>query len=94
LDIDDVVGFGPENINLLEPADGQYAVHVHAFDLRDDATVTATVHVWLGGIHTWTGDVVLDEQNQLWPVGTIDWPAGTFVPSADPLEIVLPSFCN
>ncbi|MCS6798664.1 MAG: hypothetical protein NZ898_09050 [Myxococcota bacterium] len=47
LDIDDVDGFGPENINIDRPAPGTYRVGVHAF--RDDGVVNrVTVRVYCG----------------------------------------------
>ncbi|MEM1416699.1 MAG: hypothetical protein AAGH15_17435 [Myxococcota bacterium] len=45
LDIDDTDGFGPENINVDEPAPGTYRVGVHAF--RGSANVT--VNIYCGG---------------------------------------------
>jgi uncharacterized protein YfaP (DUF2135 family) len=47
LDIDDLEGFGPENITMDNPADGRYTVGVGVFT-RDSAT-TATVKIFVGG---------------------------------------------
>lgn len=76
LDIDDVDGFGPENINLDQPENSkQYRVFVHYFS--DDAMgpTNATVRIYLSGelryeqIKNLTNDIV-------WDVATIDWPTG------------------
>ncbi|MEO0323946.1 MAG: FAD-dependent oxidoreductase, partial [Myxococcota bacterium] len=45
LDIDDTDGFGPENINIDEPAFGTYRVGVHAFARSGNVTV----NVYCGG---------------------------------------------
>jgi hypothetical protein len=94
LDIDDLAGFGPENINLAEPAAGSYDVFVHLYNPRDDTSTTATVEVWLGGLAVWTGSAVLDEDGALWEVGTIVWPAGTFTPSGTAITIDGHGGCN
>lgn len=47
LDIDDLEGFGPENINIEAPADGDYTVGVGMYTHDSDATVT--VKIFVGG---------------------------------------------
>jgi len=49
LDIDDVDGFGPENINIATPHDGTYRVGIHAF--RGFAN-RVTVNIYCGGATT------------------------------------------
>lgn len=49
LDIDDVTGFGPENINIDNPEPGTYRVGVHAY-FGDSQSVT--VRVYCGGSTT------------------------------------------
>ncbi|MCB9741605.1 MAG: choice-of-anchor D domain-containing protein [Alphaproteobacteria bacterium] len=73
LDIDDVAGSGPENINITEPADGEYPVRVHYFDDNNDGAVTATVIFYLNGVEEERYSRVLD-RNDIWEVGTIRWP--------------------
>lgn len=48
LDIDDVNGFGPENINIMSPVNGTYRVGVHSF--RGAGQVT--VRIYCGGSTT------------------------------------------
>jgi hypothetical protein len=45
LDIDDVDGFGPENINIERPADGTYRVAIDAFR----GAANTTVRIYCGG---------------------------------------------
>lgn len=77
LDIDDRSGLGPENINILAPADGVYPVLVHYFeDNGDDATV-ATVRIYLNGALFDTFSHIL-YRDEVWTVGDINWPDATF----------------
>lgn len=77
LDIDDRGGNGPENINILTPAEGRYDVMVHYFEEQGDDAVTATVKVWTFGVETWTGSKIM-HRNEVWDVGQINWPDGSF----------------
>lgn len=47
LDIDDLEGFGPENINIESPAEGNYTVGVGMYTHDSDSTVT--VKIFVGG---------------------------------------------
>ncbi|MEQ1506598.1 MAG: hypothetical protein ABMB14_30500, partial [Myxococcota bacterium] len=86
LDIDDRGGFGPENINVLTPAatDETYEVKVHYWQRNGDGPVQATVRVWLEGNEVYTGSKVLD-YDQVWDVGTIEWPSVTWFVDPDPV---------
>ena len=81
LDLDDRAGYGPENINILEPAAGQYTVMVHYYDDLGDDDVVATVRVYLN--HSATPvftDSQLMGRNQVWEPARINWPAATVAP--------------
>jgi len=81
LDLDDRAGFGPENINILEPADGQYTVKVHYFDDHDDDSVVATVRIYLNQSATPSfTDSQLLERNEVWEPARINWPSATVAP--------------
>jgi Abnormal spindle-like microcephaly-assoc'd, ASPM-SPD-2-Hydin len=90
LDIDDIAGLGPENINVLTPADGTYEVYVHYFAPKGDGASIATVKVWLFGVEVYSGSRVMEDQNDLWSVGTITVPAGTFSVDPSPNGSVIP----
>jgi uncharacterized protein YfaP (DUF2135 family) len=81
LDVDDDDGFGPEVINVASPADGAYPVRVHLFDDADDGDVTARVTVFAMGREVFSGSRVL-RRNQVWDVGEVNWPQGTFAVSS------------
>ncbi|TXD35478.1 hypothetical protein FRC96_11230 [Lujinxingia vulgaris] len=75
LDIDNVTGWGPENINLNEPESGvRYRVGVYYFSDHGYGESYATVRIYLGG------ELQLEMRrrrivnNQFWEVGDIVWP--------------------
>ena len=82
LDLDDRSGWGPENINIEAPANGDYEIRVHYFeDYGSDAT-TATVKVWLDGALHWEGSEVM-ERDEVWKVGWVNWPEATLGESGE-----------
>ncbi len=81
LDQDDADGYGPEAITVGAAATGTYPVRVHYFQRNADFSVTATVNVWLDGALAFSGSAPLD-YNEVWEVGVVNWPAGTFGVSA------------
>jgi hypothetical protein len=81
LDVD--AGFGPENINIFEPVDGEYQVRVHLYEDADDGDTTATVTVFLDGVLEWEGSKLL-ARNEVWDVGRILWPEAAFSPDNGP----------
>ncbi len=74
---DDDDGLGPEAITVANAADGTYPVRVHYFRRNVDFAVDATVRVFLGGTLAYSGSKALD-YNEVWDVGVVNWPAGTF----------------
>lgn len=83
LDIDDRGGFGPENINVLAPADGRYPVVVHYFDANGDGQSTATLRYYLNGVLELEQSQVMSN-NQEWTGGIIRWPEGLVAEQSDP----------
>jgi hypothetical protein len=80
LDIDDRGGLGPENINVLRPADGGYDVVVHHYEDNGDGPATATVKLWLDGVLVFD-DAQVVEEDQIWRVGQVSWSSTpTFTP--------------
>ena len=75
LDLDDRSD-GPENINILTPADGAYPVVVHYYPGSNTPT-TATVKIYAFGVEIHTVSHVLNE-NEVWEVGQVNWPDATF----------------
>lgn len=85
LDIDAVAGFGPENINLHEPIDGQaYRVLVRYYDDRGRGATNATVRIYITGQLKFEGIRALDRTGAGWEVATIHWPEGLVEPIDQP----------
>ncbi len=81
LDIDDVDGWGPENINYDNPTSGKtFEVGVHYFSDHGYGASFATVRLYVGGA------LVLEERRQrlrdqeFWRVAKISWPTGQITP--------------
>jgi hypothetical protein len=77
LDIDDVDGYGPENINIAEPRDGStYRVLVHYYDDDGMGATNATIRIYLNGTLQYESVKVLSATDKVWDVATISWPTG------------------
>ncbi len=76
LDLDDRSD-GPENTNIETPEDGVYHTKVHYFDPVGGPATTATVTVWAYGVEVSRTQKIL-EWDEVWDVGQVNWPAGTF----------------
>lgn len=73
LDLDDVNGYGPENINLARPASGKYRVGVHSF--CNPVTTRATVRIFCAGtLAQEIGPRTLGATNAFWEAAEITWP--------------------
>ncbi len=78
LDVDDVTGWGPENITVLRPAAGEYLVQVHYFDDWNGAQHVPSncdIAIWQDEgtdderVTTYTG--TLGQTGDLWNVVTV-----------------------
>ena len=79
LALDNVAGYGPEDIRLETPADGQYPIRVHYYEDFGGGTTTATVNVWIDGVLADSRSATL-EDNNVWEVGYVEFPTQVFVP--------------
>lgn len=91
MDLDDRSD-GPENVNILAPQDGSYPVYVHYYDPMGGPATTATVTVYTNGVEVFSDSKVMT-RNDVWKVGQVNWPDGSFGVYPDPLEPALRRQC-
>jgi len=80
LDIDDVRGYGPENINHDEPCDGEYRIWASYYEDKGMGSTRAKVRVFIKGVMASESSHILDRRNCHWLVGKVIWSGenGTF----------------
>lgn len=78
LDVDDVNGYGPENIYLDPSEDGNYRVIVHYYSDDGQGPSVAWIAVYIDGQREGSfGPHTLTSTGATWQVADIDWPSGT-----------------
>jgi hypothetical protein len=88
LDIDDVDGFGPENISLDAPAAGTYTVGAHYYCDHGLGPSLATVRIYCGGVlAAELAGVEISSTGQLWQAATIQWPGCVVTELGDILTV-------
>jgi len=81
LDLDDISGIGPENINIVQPAgspyDGWYQVFVHDYPgSQYEPSNAATVNIFLNGVLAQTYNFSVSGEDTNYYVAKIQWPTG------------------
>lgn len=81
LDIDDLCGYGPENINIENPGDGEYTIAVHFYGNTGcngpaQQSTTATLKIFVNGGLEAQYDRVMGSDDDFWEVATVQWSNG------------------
>jgi hypothetical protein len=77
LDVDDLSGYGPENINIDSPVDGTYRVGVHFFSGSTQTYVTAKIFLNGALRAEYTRQFTADDD--FWEVADVQWSAGAAI---------------
>ena len=74
LDLDDISGDGPENINIIQPQNGSYTVIVHDYGADPGIPSTSvTVNIYLDGALVWTDTRSITGDDSETHFARIDW---------------------
>ncbi|MBI5507997.1 MAG: choice-of-anchor D domain-containing protein [Deltaproteobacteria bacterium] len=77
LDLDDINGTGPENINITAPAAGTYTVYVHDYpESPYTGANSVTVKVYVAGAVVFTDVRSISGEDTTTPFCSISWPSG------------------
>lgn len=90
LDIDDVDGWGPENINYDNPEVGKtFEVGVHYFGDHGYGTSYATVRLYIGGALVFEQRRQRLREQEFWRVARISWP-GAQIQAINTVSSIIP----
>jgi hypothetical protein len=81
LDLDDIEGTGPENINIIEPEEGSYKVVVHDYPgsvFHESNQVN--VRIYLGGELIYEESKNISGEDSYTPFAEISWPEMSITP--------------
>ena len=77
LDLDDISGTGPENINIEQPSNGTYTIIIHDYPGSSyDPANEVTVNVYLEGVLDWTDTRSISGEDSATTFAKVTWSSG------------------
>jgi hypothetical protein len=76
LDIDDLSGYGPENINVDQPVDAVYRIGVHAYSFSVTTPVWVTLKIYVNGALAFEDSREMSSGQAFWQAAEVDWSSG------------------
>ncbi len=83
---DDEDGYGPESIEIVEAANGEYRVRVHYYEDEGGGATTATVKFYIYGSLAEEVSYTLS-RNEVWEVGWVLWDRGYVIIDEEPAPL-------
>jgi hypothetical protein len=78
LDLDDINGTGPENINISNPETGSFKIVVHDYPGSNFTPGNqVTVVIYAGGSMVWSDTKTISGEGSATPFAEVAWPSGT-----------------
>lgn len=77
LDVDDLSGYGPENINIDQPVDATYTTGVHFYSGSQPSN--ATVKIFVNGGLAYENTQLISSSDDFWEVAQIQWSQGAAI---------------